>query len=162
MAVEIDCVKIDKDEEDQVIIGHSSFIKTIEDLYEALFSSVPGTLFGAAFSEASGDCLIRSEGSDESEIKKAENAAMKIGAGHTFVIFFKKAFPINLLNSIKALPEVSVVYCATGNPLQAIVARTEQGGALLGIVDGLPPKGIEAENEKNARKSFIRKIGYKL
>jgi adenosine/AMP kinase len=145
-----------------VIIGQAHFIKTAEDLYEALVNGAPGVKFGLAFSEASGVCLIRHEGNDSELVKFAIETLMEIGAGHSFVIFLKNAYPINFLTALKNVPEVVNIFCATANPLQVLVARSEQGGGIVGVIDGFAPKGIEDENQKQARKKFLRDIGYKL
>jgi len=144
-----------------IIVGQSHFIKTAEDLYEACVTGCAHCKFGIAFCEASGPCLIRVEGNDE-ELKRvsAENAMM-LGAGHTFVVLLKDAFPINVLNAIKSCPEVCRIFCATANPLEVILAETGQGRGVLGVIDGFAPKGVEAEGDAKERKDFLRKIGYK-
>lgn len=144
-----------------VIIGQSHFIKTVEDLYEALITSVPGIKFGIAFCEASGKRLIRYDGNDEELKKLAIEAARSIGAGHVFVIYIRDAWPINVLNAIKNVQEVTRVYVATANPLQVIVGKTDQGRAVLGVVDGFSPLGVESEEDIKERKEFLRRIGYK-
>ncbi len=145
-----------------VILGQTHFIKTAEDLYEALVNSVPNIKFGLAFCEASGPCLVRSEGNDPELKKQAENSALQIGAGHTFVIYIKNAFPINVLKAVKDCPEVCSIYCATANPVEVIIGETKQGRGILGVVDGSLPKGVETEKDVSNRKEFLRKIGYKL
>lgn len=145
-----------------IIIGQTHFIKTAEDLYEVMINAVPGIKFGIAFCEASGPCLVRAEGNDSSLRESAIQNALNIGAGHTFVILMKEAFPVNVLNAIKACLEVCSVFCATANPVQVIVAETEQGRGILGVIDGYSPKGVEDEKEIQNRKQFLRKIGYKL
>ncbi|MDH4099297.1 MAG: adenosine-specific kinase [Nitrospirota bacterium] len=145
-----------------VIIGQAHFIKSAEDLFEAVSGNVPGAAFGVAFCEASHPCLIRVEGTDEAMKDLAVKNAMAIGAGHIFVIVLKDAFPINVLNSIKSCQEVCSIFCATANPLQVIVAETEQGRGVLGVVDGFSPKGVETPEDKKVRKEFLRIIGYKL
>lgn len=145
-----------------VILGQTHFIKTAEDLYEALVNSVPNIKFGLAFCEASGPCLVRSEGNDPDLKKQAENSALQIAAGHTFVIYIKNAFPINVLKAVKDCPEVCSIFCATANPVEVIIGETEQGRGILGVVDGSSPKGIETEKDISNRKEFLRKIGYKL
>ncbi|NPA97893.1 MAG: adenosine monophosphate-protein transferase [Crenarchaeota archaeon] len=145
-----------------IIIGRTHFIKSVEDIYEALVTSVPGIKFGFAFNEASGKRLVRWEGNDEELTKKAIEAALKIGAGHTFVLFIRNAWPINILNQLKNVQEVVELYVATANPVQVIVAETEQGRAIIGVVDGYPPVGVETEEDKKERKEFLRKIGYKM
>jgi len=145
-----------------IIIGQTHFIKSAEDLYEAVVSSVPGAKFGLAFCEASGPCLVRSEANDEVLQKVAIKNAQKLGAGHTFVILLRDAFPINVLNAIKSCPEVCSIFCATANPVQVIMVQSEQGRGVLGVIDGFPPKGLEGPQDVKARKEFLRKIGYKL
>lgn len=145
-----------------IIIGQTHFIKTAEDLYEVMINAVPGIKFGIAFCEASGPCLVRAEGNDSSLRESAIQNALNIGAGHTFVILMKEAFPVNVLNAIKACLEVCSVFCATANPVQVIVAETEQGRGILGVIDGYSPKGVEDEKDIQNRKQFLRKIGYKL
>jgi adenosine/AMP kinase len=153
--------KIDTPAEANLIFGQSHFIKTVEDLYEILISSGTALKFGLAFSEASGPCLIRSEGNDPDLKKKAEQELVKISAGHSFLIFLQNGFPINVLNSIKNCPEVCRIFCATANPVEVILAETGQGRAVLGVVDGFKPKGIESSDDVARRKEFLRKIGYK-
>jgi len=148
-------------EDCNIILGQSHFIKTIEDIYEAIATGCAHALFGIAFCEASGPCLIRVDGNDEGLKKTAAENAMLVGAGHTFVLFLKNAFPINVLNAIKACPEVCRIFCATANPVEVIVAETDQGRGIMGVVDGFSPKGVEAENDIASRKEFLRKIGYK-
>ena len=145
-----------------IIIGQTHFIKSAEDLYEAIVSSVPGAKFGLAFCEASGPCLIRAEGNDELLQKAAIKNAHKLGAGHSFVILLKDAFPINMLNAVKSCPEVCSIFCATANPVQVIVVHSEQGRGVMGVIDGFPPKGVEGPQDVKVRKEFLRKIGYKL
>lgn len=145
-----------------IIIGQSHFIKTVQDLFEILVSSAPQIKFGVAFSEASGDCLIRHEGNDEELEKLATDTSYSLGCGHTFVIFLKDAFPINVLNAVKECQEVCRIFCATANPLQVIVASTQQGNGIMGVIDGAPPKGIEDEAGKQWRKDLLRKFRYKL
>lgn len=145
-----------------IIIGQTHFIKSAEDLYEALASSVPGSKFGLAFCEASGPCLIRAEGNDETLKRLAIENAQDLGAGHTFVILLQGAFPINVLGAIKSCPEVCSVFCATANPVQAVVASSEQGRGVMGVIDGSPPEGVEGPEDVKVRKEFLRKIGYKL
>ena len=140
----------------------SHFIKTVEDLYEVVVSSVPQAKFGIAIWEASGECLIRHEGNDENLRRLASEILFKIGAGHSFLILLKEAYPINILNAVKNVQEVCRVFCATANPIEVIVAETEQGRGILGVIDGYKPKGIEKEENIRARKEFLRKIGYKL
>jgi len=160
--MEVKQVKITPPKDSNTIILQTHFIKSAEDLFEALDESCPGTRFGLAFNESSGPCLVRSEGNDEELVKAAEENALKIGAGHVAVIFIRNAFPINVLNRIKQVSEVCCIYCASANPIQVIVAETEQGKGVLGVVDGLPPKGVEGAEDKKARREFLRRIKYKL
>jgi len=160
--MELEVIKIENPQEYNFILGHSHFIKTVEDVHEALVNTVPGIKFGLAFCEASQKCLVRWSGTDEECIGLANTNAMKLAAGHTFIIFLKNAYPINLLRMIKQVPEVCRIICATANPLQVIVADTEQGRGILGVIDGLKSKGIETEADIIERKEFLRKIGYKL
>lgn len=159
--MELKNVRLSVPEDSNIIVGQSHFIKTIEDLYEALIAGCPHSKFGIAFCEASGPCLIRVEGNDEALKKTAAENAMIMGAGHTFVILLKNAFPINILNAVKSCPEVCRVYCATANPLEVVVAETEQGRGVLGVIDGFSPKGVEGPADAAARGEFLRKIGYK-
>ncbi|MDE1768837.1 MAG: adenosine-specific kinase [Candidatus Micrarchaeota archaeon] len=159
---DIQTVNIDKDPETQIIIGHAGFIKTVEDLYEAMMESSPGVKFGLAFVEASGACLIRSEGNDPKLKELAQSNAIRVGAGHTFVVLFKNAYPINVNNAIKDVSEVVRIYCSTANPVQVLVTETDQGRAILGIVDGYKPRGIEQEGDKEKRKKLLRDLGYKV
>jgi adenosine/AMP kinase len=144
-----------------LILGHAHFIKTAEDLYETIVNSVPAARFGIAFSEASGPRLIRSEGNDEELRRAAENELIKIACGHTFLIFVRQAFPINLLRDIRSCVEVVAIHCATANPVQVVVTRDGAAGAILGVMDGEGPLGVEDETQARARREFIRKIGYK-
>jgi adenosine/AMP kinase len=161
--MEIQTVRIEKPEAINFILGQSHFIKTVEDMHEALVSTVPGIKFGLAFCEASGKCLIRWSGSDEAMIDLAISNAQAIGAGHSFILFLGEGFyPINILNTIKNLSEVARVFCATANPTEVLVAQTEQGRGILGVVDGFSPKGVEDEEGITWRKDFLRMIGYKL
>ncbi len=160
--MEFQAVKIQTPEGANVILGQSHFIKTVEDLYEILVSSVPGGRFGIAFCESSGPCLIRAVGTDEELRQAAIRNAQAVGAGHVFVLFLKEVFPINVLNAVKQCQEVCSIYCASANPVEVIVAVTEQGRGVMGVVDGLSPKGVETESDVAARKEFLRKIGYKL
>ena len=163
---EFKSVKIESPEKCNVILGMAHFIKTVEDLYEAMVSSVPNGKFGIAFCEASGACKIRSEGNDNDLKKLAEKNASIIGAGHSFIIFMKDCFPLNVLNSIKNIPEVCSIFCATANPTKVVIAESKQnnekGRGILGVVDGFVPKGVENKEEKDWRKKFLRDIGYKL
>ncbi len=160
--MEFQAVKIQTPEGANVVLGQSHFIKTIEDLYEILVSSVPGGKFGIAFCESSGPCLIRSAGNDEALREGAVGNAQAVGAGHFFVVILRDAYPINVLNAIKQCQEVCTIYCASANPIEVIVAITPQGRGVMGVVDGLPPKGVETAGDVAARKDFLRKIGYKL
>ena len=145
-----------------IIIGQSHFIKTVEDLFEILVSSAPQLKFGIAFSEASGHCLVRHEGNDAELEKLAAETSFSLACGHTFVIYLKEGFPINVLNGIKACQEVCRIFCATANPLQVVVASTAQGNGIMGVIDGAPPKAIEDEEGKQWRKDLLRKFRYKL
>ena len=161
--MELKSIKIEKSESINFILGQSHFIKTVEDIHEALVSGVPGIKFGLAFCEASGDCLVRWTGTDEAMIELAKNNALAIGAGHSFILFLAEGFyPINVLNAVKIIPEVAHIFCATANPTEVLVAETEQGRGILGVVDGFSPKGVEDEEGINWRKNFLRMIGYKL
>ena len=160
MKTEIVDIEIPKDA--NVILGQTHFIKSIEDLYEAIINTNPNIKFGIGFVEASGDCLIRHIGNDNSLKNVAKKEALKIGAGHTFIIFLKEGFPINILNAIKMVPEVCRIFTATANPLQVIVAETNQGRGILGVIDGESPKGIEDEEKIKKRKKSLRNLGYKL
>lgn len=160
--MEIKTIQIKKPDDVNIILGQSHFIKTVEDLYEALIVSVPNIKFGIAFCESSGACLVRSEGNDPELKKLAEENALNIGAGHTFIILLKNAFPINVLNKIKMVPEVCNIYCASANPVEVIIAETPNGRGCLGVIDGVKPKGIEKDPDIQWRKEFLRKIGYKL
>ncbi|MCP4652865.1 MAG: adenosine monophosphate-protein transferase [Candidatus Omnitrophica bacterium] len=162
MKIDLEIVKIKNPQELNVIIGQSHFIKTAEDIYEALVTAVPTIKFALAFSEASGKCLLRLESNDEDLRVLACENALSIGCGHSFIIFLKNAFPINVLNQIKKIPEVCHIFCATANPLEIIVAQTEQGRGILGVIDGLSPKGVETELDVKSRKELLRKFGYKL
>jgi hypothetical protein len=161
--VELKTVKIEKPEAINFILGQSHFIKTVEDVHEAMVSGVPGIKFGLAFCEASGDCLVRWSGTDEAMIELAKKNALAIGAGHSFILFLGEGFyPLNVLNTIKMVPEVARVFCATANPTEVLVAETEQGRGILGVVDGFAPKGVEEEAGITWRKGFLRMIGYKF
>lgn len=161
--MELDAIKIEKPEPINFILGQTHFIKSVEDIHEALVSAVPGIKFGLAFCEASGECLIRWTGTDEAMIDLAKRNAQAIGAGHAFILFLAEGFyPINVLNAVKMVPEVCHIFCATANPTEVILAESGQGRGILGVVDGFPPKGIEDEAGITWRKGFLRKIGYKL
>jgi adenosine/AMP kinase len=144
-----------------IILGHTHFIKTVDDLYEAMVSSSTSVKFGIGFSEASQERLVRVEGNDAELQKLAADALMEIGCGHTFIIFLKDAFPINFLGAIKAVPEICRIICATANPLKVLVARSEQGGGIIGVIDGAAPDGIEGPEHIQVRRKFLRDIGYK-
>jgi uncharacterized protein len=159
--MELKNISLSVPENSNIIVGQSHFIKTIEDLYEAITTSCPHSKFGIAFCEASGPCLIRVDGNDEDLKRVAAENAMIMGAGHVFVILLRDAFPINVLNAVKSCPEVCSIFCATANPLEVIVAETEQGRGILGVVDGFSPKGVETEGDVKSRREFLRKIGYK-
>ena len=145
-----------------VILGQSHFIKTVEDLHEAMVNAVPNAKFGIAFCESSGPCLIRSEGNDSDLKQLASKTALQLSAGHSFIIFMRNVFPINVLDKVKSVPEVCNIYLATANPFQVILAETEQGRGILGVIDGFASKGVETEKDVRERKDFLRKIGYKL
>jgi uncharacterized protein len=161
MNLEIHDVKIEYPEGSSIIIGQSHFIKTVEDLFEVIATTVPQARFGIAFTEASGPCLIRTEGNDDELVKACVTALKAIGAGHVFCILLRDAYPINVLNQIKNCPEVCRIYCATANPLQVIVASTLQGWGVLGVIDGYPPKGVETNEDRKERRDLLRRIGYK-
>lgn len=161
--MEIQTVKIDKPEAINFVLGQSHFIKTVEDIHEALVTTVPGIKFGLAFCEASGKCLIRWSGTDGEMIELAKKNAQAIGAGHSFILFLDEGFyPINILNTLKTVPEVARIFCATANPTEVLVGQTEQGRGILGVIDGFSPKGIEDEEGITWRKDFLRMIGYKV
>jgi adenosine/AMP kinase len=160
--LELRTVKIDVPEGGNVILGMAHFIKTVEDLYEALFNSVPNIKFGIGFCESSGPCLVRHEGNDDELRQLAAKKAFDIGCGHSFIIFLRNAYPINVLDKVKNVPEVCTIHAATANPLEVIVAQTDQGRGIVGVVDGSASKGIETQVDIEKRKEFLRKIGYKL
>ncbi len=160
--LELKTVKIEVPEGCNVILGMAHFIKTVEDLYEALVNAVPNVKFGIGFCESSGPCLVRHEGNDEELRQMAAKKAYEVACGHSFIIFLKNAYPINVLDKIGNVPEVCTIYAATSNPLEIIIAETEQGRGIIGVVDGLKSKGVETEEDIKARKEFLRKIGYKL
>ncbi len=161
MSLRLEVVRVDLPEGANIIIGQSHFIKTVEDVYEAIVNSVPNAKFGIAFCESSGKRLVRVDGNDEDLKRAAADNALKVGAGHTFVVLIRDAWPINVLNALKQVPEVVTLYCATANPVQVIVAETDQGRALLGVVDGMRPVGVEGPEDVKERVEFLRKIGYK-
>ena len=161
--MEINVVQIEKPEAVNFILGQSHFIKTVEDVHEALVSAVPGIKFGLAFCEASGPCLIRVTGTDDAMIELATRNVKKLAAGHSFILFLQEGFfPVNVLNVLKSVPEIAHLFCATSNPTQVLVAQTEQGSGILGVVDGESPKGVEGEKETAERRAFLRRIGYKF
>ena len=160
--MEIKTIAIEKPDDMNFILGQSHFIKTIEDIYEAIVSTNPSMKFGVAFCESSGPALVRYAGNNKKLIDIAQKNAMTLGCGHSFIIFMEGGFPINILNTIKNVPEVANIYCATANPVEVIVAETEQGRGILGVIDGMKSKGIETEADIIFRKEFLRKIGYKL
>ncbi|MCD6170724.1 MAG: adenosine-specific kinase [Candidatus Latescibacteria bacterium] len=159
--MELKTVSIEKPEGMNVILGQAHFIKTVEDLHEALVSAVPGIKFGLAFCESSGPCLVRYSGTKQKLAEIARENALRLGAGHCFIILVENAFPINLLPSLKAVPEVCGIFCATANPVEVVIAQTEQGRGVLGVIDGFHTKGVETEEQIRERKEFLRKIGYK-
>jgi hypothetical protein len=160
--LEFKVVKIDPPKDCNVVLGMAHFIKTAEDLYEALVNSVPNIKFGLGFCESSGPCLVRHEGNDEELRRQAAEKAFEIGCGHSFLVYIRNAYPLNVLDKIKKVPEVCTVYAATANPLEVIVAETGQGRGIIGVIDGLKSKGIEADADILERRRFVRKIGYKL
>ncbi|MEJ2643100.1 MAG: adenosine-specific kinase [Desulfosarcinaceae bacterium] len=159
--MELKTIPIENPEQLNFILGHSHFIKTVEDLYEAIVNTVPGAKFGLAFCEASDVCLVRYTGSDDELIELARKNALNLGAGHSFIIFMRDMFPVNILNAIQSVPEVCRIFCATANPVEVIVAVTELGRGIMGVIDGFASKGIEGEEEIAKRKSLLRAIGYK-
>ena len=159
--LELQSVRMTFPEDANLILGQSHFIKTVEDLYEAVVTTVPQAQFGLAFNEASGPCLTRVEGNDEELRTAAVKNAQALAAGHVFVLLLRNAFPINILHAVRNAPEVCSIYCATANPVEVIVARSEQGGGVLGVIDGSAPKGVEGASDAAARHDFLRKIGYK-
>jgi hypothetical protein len=160
--LEFKVVKIEPPKDCNVVVGMAHFIKTAEDLYEALVNSVPNIKFGLGFCESSGPCLVRHEGNDEELRRQAAEKAFEIGCGHSFLIYIRNAYPLNVLDKIKKVPEVCTVYAATANPLEVIIAETAQGRGIIGVVDGLKSKGIETDADILERRQFVRKIGYKL
>jgi len=159
--MKIDEVDIEALEGHQLIVGQSHFIKSVEDIYETLATSMPGVKFGVAFAEASGKALVRYDGTDDELAKLASGYAARIGAGHTFVVVLSGAFPINVLNRLKAVEEVAQIFCASSNPVTVLVADNGTGRGVLGVIDGISPKGIEGDQDKQDRREFLRKIGYK-
>ncbi len=161
--METTIVQIEKPEDVNFVLGQSHFIKTVEDVHEALVNAVPGIKFGLAFCEASGPCLVRASGTDDAMVDLATRNAMNIGAGHSFILFLAQGyFPVNVLNVIKSVPEIAGIFCATSNPTQVVVAQSDQGRGIIGVIDGASPKGVEKQEDVVARKEFLRKIGYKF
>jgi adenosine/AMP kinase len=161
--MQLTTVKVDKPEETNFILGQAHFIKTVDDIHEALVSTVPGIKFGVAFCEASGQCLVRWSGTDPLMIELAQKNATALAAGHSFIVFLADGFyPLNVLNTLKAVPEVCRIFCATANPTEVIVVETTQGRGILGVVDGLSPKGVEGDDDILWRKNLLKQIGYKL
>jgi uncharacterized protein len=159
--MDIQVVRIEKPEDTNFILGHSHFIKTVEDLYEVMAEGASGLRFGIAFAEASGPCLVRHDGNDDGLIKLAQDNMLAIGAGHTFIVFMEGGYPVNVLNAVKAVSEVCMVYCATANPVEVLVAKTDLGRAVIGVVDGCSPSAIETKADQQARRELLRVIGYK-
>jgi adenosine/AMP kinase len=160
--MELKTVRIEKPADMNFILGQSHFIKTVEDLYEAIVQTVPEIQFGIGFCESSGPALVRWAGNDPNLIRLAQENALALSCGHSFIIFMEKGYPINILNAVKNVPEVCRIFCATANPVEVIVAETEQGCGILGVIDGVKTKGVETEADIKIRKDFLRKIGYKL
>ena len=161
--MQLTTVRIDKPEAVNFILGQTHFIKSVEDIHEALVGAVPGIKFGVAFCEASGKCLVRWSGTDPAMIELAQKNAKAIAAGHAFIIFLGEgSYPVNVLNTVKMVPEVCCIFCATANPTEVLVAETEQGRGILGVVDGFQPKGVEDDEKINWRKGFLQQIGYKV
>lgn len=160
--MEFKSIKIDKPEEINLILGQAHFIKTVDDLHEALATAVPGIQFGLAFCEASGPCLIRTSGTDASLIDLATKNAFTLSAGHIFLILLRGVYPINVLNAVKSVQEVCTIYCASSNPVEVIVAETEQGRGVMGVIDGFRPKGVETDADLRSRKELLRRVGYKV
>ena len=158
----IEQIPISFPEDANIIFGQTHFIKSVEDLHEAMATSAPSVRFGLAFSEASGPCLVRHSGNDAAMAQQAADNLLSLGCGHTFLIIMTVAFPIHVLNAVKACPEVCRVFCATGNPVTALVVRNEAGGGVIGVIDGAGPKGIETSSDKDKRRAFLRAIGHKL
>ena len=160
--MELKTVAIEKPADMNFILGQSHFIKTVEDLHEAIVQTVPGMKFGIGFCESSGPALVRHSGNDQRLVELAQKNALTLSCGHCFIIFMEGGFPVNILNAIKAVPEVCRIFCATANPVEVVVAETEQGRGILGVIDGVKTKGIETQADIKVRKDFLRKIGYKL
>jgi uncharacterized protein len=162
MVVEFHIVPIDKPDEQNVVVGHAHFIKTVEDIHEALAGASPHLRFGLAFCEASGPCLVRRSGNDEELAGLAVRNAEALAAGHTFVIFLREGYPVNVLNQLKQVPEVCTIHCATANPVEVVIAQTELGRGIVGVIDGFVPAGVETDDDVADRKRLLRSIGYKL
>lgn len=160
--MDLQLVKVENPDALNLILGQTHFIKSVEDLHEALVGTVPGIRFGLAFCEASGPALIRHSGTEPTLVDLAVRNLRAIGAGHTFLVFLAGSYPINVLNPIKAVPEVCRIFCATSNPVEVVVAQTDQGRGILGVVDGIAPKGVETQDDITKRKDLLRTIGYKL
>lgn len=160
--MELHLVQIDNPNAYNLILGQSHFIKTVEDLHEVLVGASPSLKFGLAFCEASGPALVRYSGNDPELVELAKENALRLSTGHVFIVFLKDGFPINVLNAVKAVPEVCRIFCATANPLQVVVAETEQGRGVLGVIDGIKTKGVETEADIEQRKNLLRRFGYKL
>ena len=159
--LELEAVTLEIPEEANIIVGQTHFIKSVEDIYEAVVNTVPQGKFGLAFNEASGPCLTRADGNDDGLKAAAIRNAQAIAAGHVFVLLIRNAYPVNLLNTLQNVPEVASIFCTTANPLQVVVAKSEQGRGVMGVIDGSSPKGVETAQDVQARKDFLRKIGYK-
>ncbi len=160
--MELKVVRVEKPEDVNFILGQAHFIKTVEDLHEAIVQTVPQMKFGIAFCESSGPALVRTSGNDEELVELAKKCALDLSAGHSFVIFMREGFPVNILNTVKHIPEVAGIFCATGNPAEVVIAETELGRGIMGVIDGVRTRGVEAESDRQARHDFLRKIGYKL
>jgi adenosine/AMP kinase len=161
--MQLTAIRIDKPDTTNFIFGQTHFIKSVEDIHEALVGAVPGIKFGLAFCEASGKCLVRCSGTDAAMVQLAQKNAIALGAGHCFLVFLGEGYyPVNVLNAVKMVPEVCRVFCATANPVEVIVAETDQGRGILGVIDGFPPKGVEGEDDVAWRKNLLRQFGYKL
>ena len=161
--MQLTTIRIDKPDTTNFILGQTHFIKSVEDIHEAVVGAVPGIKFGLAFCEASGKCLVRCSGTDAAMVQLAQKNASALGAGHSFIVFLGEGYyPVNVLNAIKMVPEVCRIFCATANPVEVVVAETNQGRGVLGVIDGFPPKGIEGEDDVAWRKNLLRQFGYKL
>jgi adenosine/AMP kinase len=160
--MELKAVKMNIPEGANLVLGQSHFIKTAEDIFEVMAGHVPGAKFGLAFSEASGDCLVRLEGNDAALTEAAKQNSLDLACGHTFVLLMKGAFPINVLNAIKEIQEVCAIFCATANPLEVVVAETDLGRGIMGVIDGFSPKGVEGAEKVKERRALLRRFGYKL